>query len=214
MLGATRPSVRMARTTPAMIDRAISGGGAGPDVEADRRVHPVSFLFGQIHGIEHGLTASAAGDESDEADIGVQRGPDGLGLITPVAGDDHRHRPFRALPLQRAHGGEGEAERFGLSDHRIRYGSFADDVSNGGGNCGSKKTSNAPPERHGLTTTFAPGSSGKLSSPAGSTRKSRAWPVVEHVERGDTDRLLGALTADEALDGAVRKDDGVVTRPS
>ena len=45
--------------------------------------------------------------------------------------------------------------------------------TSGAGTCGSRKISNAPPDRHGLTTTHAPGASGKWTSPSGSTAAGR-----------------------------------------
>jgi hypothetical protein len=50
--GATRPSVRMARTTPRHYRKGDLGRCTGADVETDRGVHTVSLLFRQLHCVE------------------------------------------------------------------------------------------------------------------------------------------------------------------
>ena len=49
--------------------------------------------------------------------------------------------------------------------------------STGAGSIGRRKISTAPPERHGFTTTSAPGVSGKSAELSGSTRSSRVRPL-------------------------------------
>ncbi len=68
----------------------------------------------------------------------------------------------------------------------------------------------APPDRHGFTTTDAPGVSGNCTAPSGRTRNSTLSLVASAPQGGRAHRILRALTADETLDRAVLQEDRLV----
>ena len=82
--------------------------------------------------------------------------------------------------------------------------------TSGAGTCGTRKISSAPPDRHGLTTTHAPGASGNVHVPVGQHPQQHALAGLQRAERGLAHRVLRALPADEALDGAVGQHDRLV----
>ena len=157
-----------------MIDTAISARRARADRQSDRRVHAGPFAVVEAQTVEDRGTAHPAGHQADVADAGVECGADGVGLRTAVAGDHHRGGAAEVVAV--ACSRRNPTTRAQLAQARRRSGSRRRFATSGAGICGSRKISSAPPDRHGLTTTRAPGASGKCTSPSGRTRSSTLSP--------------------------------------
>ena len=160
-------------------------GGPRADVQAGRGVHPGPLGVGQAHLLEHRRAPRAAGDQADEA---AHRRPGRPGSLVASP------RPWLATTtaVDASAAGRPVGDDLGRRTRAVRRGSPPRRRSGcrrrpraaAPAAAARRKISRAPPDRHGLTTTRAPGDSGKRSSPSGSTRSSTASPSSRAVQRG------------------------------
>ena len=85
-------------------------------------------------------------------------------------------------------------------------------ATRGGGRCGSRNSSSAPPLRQGFDHHHGALLGARAVLLAGHDAKEDGFAGLQHAQRLQPDRRVGTRTADEALDRAVGVDDGAVAR--
>ena len=157
--------------TSATIDTAISAGVFGADRQSDRGVHAAPLGFGEVEPTENRCRRGR--DWRPARRIRRPR-PGRHGSSLPRVRPGWRSPPRWCRPdrsVRRSAQPRSPARRT-ASTSASAIGVAPKTCTSGAGTCGSRKISSAPPDRHGLTTTQAPGASGKCTSPSGSTRSS------------------------------------------
>ena len=141
------------------------GRRAGADVEPGRDVDPCQLLVGHAVAAQlrqHTRAALGAGHEADVGQRRLEPAAQRVQLVAAVRGDDQRQvaaARVEASPSARA---TVEAELPAQPQQRAAIGVSPTTSTRGAGSTGSRKTSIAPPDRHGFWTVTAPSALGHV----------------------------------------------------
>ena len=162
------------------------GRGARADVEPGGHVDPREQVVGHAVAAqlgEHAVAALAAGHEADVGHARLEAPPQRVQLVAPVRRDDQREIAGPRLEVLAVHADHVPARApRRAAGRRPAIGVSPTTRTRGAGRTGSRKTSIAPPDRHGFCTVTAPSAAvtsppGSPSSLNGRIRRSTASPL-------------------------------------
>ena len=188
-------------------------GGAGSDLQPSRGPQPRPQRVGQVERVPHRIAADLAGDQSHIRHALTQgSGEDSL-LVVPMRCDHHRRVAGTGLAVSRRAQLDGIADPFSEVGQRHCDRALSHHPDRRGGKARPRKISSAPPLRQGFLTVTAPSPAPASPSASPGKMRSKRLTRLQHTQRVQANRGLGASAADEALDGAIAMHDRRIAGP-